>query len=188
MASAIVAPPRPITPDSGKLYEVVNGQRREIPPMGALAGMVASMLSQYLGAFATQHRLGLVVVEVLFRLVGSGDKQRRPDVAFVGYGHLPDPALPPEDPPNWDVIPDLAVEVVSPTNTASEILDKIQDYFGSGVRLVWVVYPKHRQVYVYESLTQTAILRENDELDGGAVLPGFRLKIAALFAPLVKPQ
>src|SRR5438067_9065857 len=116
MASPSVAPASLIPTeigDSENLYEVVNGERREIPHMGALAGIIASVLSQYLGVFATQHKLGLVMVEVLFRL-GANGPERRPDVAFISYDRWPLAAVPTEDPPAWPVVPNLAVEVVSP--------------------------------------------------------------------------
>jgi Uma2 family endonuclease len=81
----------------------------------------------------------------------------------------------------WDVVPDLAVEVISPHDLAEEILQKVVEYFQAGVRLVWIVYPQQRLVYVHESLTQVRCLTQTEELDGGAVLPGFRLPLANLF-------
>jgi Uma2 family endonuclease len=179
-------PKAPPLGDSDSLYEIVNGERREKPPMGALAGTVASFLVSYLNAFAFPQRLGFAISEVLF-ILRPDRPQRRPDIAFVSYTRWKTPPAPTEDPPAWDVVPNLAVEVVSPTNTAVEIEDKIQEYFDAGVELVWVIYPRHRRIYVYESPTQTRILLETDELDGGKVLPGFTLKIATLFEALVKP-
>jgi Uma2 family endonuclease len=190
MAAPPVAPALPARSkalDSETLYEIINGERREIPHMGTLSGMLASVLAQYLGIFGAQHKLGLAAVEVLFRMIPNRPA-RRPDVAFVAYDRWSTPAIPVDDPPAWEVVPNLAVEVVSPTNRAEEIEDKIGDYFSAGVQLVWVVYPRHRRIYVYDSPTQNRILVESDELDGGAVLPGFRLKIATLFEALSKPK
>jgi Uma2 family endonuclease len=87
----------------------------------------------------------------------------------------------------WDVVPDLAVEVISPSDLVYDLIQKIAEYFEAGVRLVWVVYPPQRLVYVYESLTRARILTVADELEGGAVLPGFRLPVANLF-PEVAPS
>ena len=67
----------------------------------------------------------------------------------------------------WDVVPDLAVEVISPHNPAEESVQKIREYFEAGVILVWVVYPEERQVYVYESPKQIRVLTGDDTLDGG---------------------
>jgi Uma2 family endonuclease len=75
----------------------------------------------------------------------------------------------------------LAVEVITSTTTADEILDKIRDYFFTGVQLVWVIYPRQRYVYVYTADDKVVILTEKGELDGGDVLPGFRLPLAGLF-------
>jgi Uma2 family endonuclease len=179
--------PRPGEPDDGRLYEVVNGQRKEVPRMGAFAATIATFLAAHLNLFAWQHRLGFAVVEVLFQLA-PGRPQRRPDVAYIPYSRWQGLPQPLQDPAAWDVIPSLAVEIVSPTNTAEDIEDKLQDYFGAGVQLVWVIYPLRRRAYVYESLTQVHIRTDNDELDGGAVLPGFRLRIADLFVALVPPS
>jgi Uma2 family endonuclease len=79
------------------------------------------------------------------------------------------------------VVPDLAIEVISPTNTAADVLVKVRDYFRAGVRRVWVIYPVEGEVYAYESPTVIRVLQRGDELDGEDVLPGFRLPLATLF-------
>jgi Uma2 family endonuclease len=171
--------------DSAELYEIVNGMRREVSPMGAWAGVVASLLAHSLNSFARQRKLGLAVVEVLFRLKHN---QRRPDLAFVALDRWPLAAVPTEDPPALDVAPNLAVEIVSQNNSAAEVFLKTQEYFESGVQLVWVVYPLQRCIQVFESAEQSRILHEEDELDGGRVLPGFRLQLSELFAVVPKGQ
>ncbi len=80
-----------------------------------------------------------------------------------------------------DVAPDLAIEVVSPSNKADEVIGKVREYFQAGALRVWIVYPSVRQVYVYESSKKVAILGEGDDLDGGDLVPGFRLSLAELF-------
>jgi Uma2 family endonuclease len=79
------------------------------------------------------------------------------------------------------VLPDLCVEVVSPHDWADEIMDKVREYFEAGARLVWVIYPRHQMVIVHESLTSVRGLSRIDTLDGGVVLPQFRLPLAELF-------
>jgi Uma2 family endonuclease len=79
-------------------------------------------------------------------------------------------------------VPDLAVEVTSKSNTRKEMDRKLKDYFETGVRVVWEVEPRKRIISVYRSLTDSVTLREADELDGGEVLPGFRVKVATIFA------
>ena len=106
-------PPPPLSPDA--LYEVINGQPVEIPPMGAFECYVANLLSGALNLFARQHRLGVALVETLFDL-GAGFSRRRPDVAFVSRQRWPHRQVPHDE--AWSVVPDLAVEVVSKSNTA----------------------------------------------------------------------
>lgn len=173
--------------DSDSLYEIIDGQRREVPPMGTYAGMFASMLIHSLQAFALQSRRGLAAVEVLFRMAAHLPA-RRPDIAFVAFDRWGTSPPLEDDPSPWEVVPNLAVEVVSPTNLAEEMEDRILEYLAAGVQLVWVVYPHHRRIYVYESPTRVCILTENDELDGGEVLPGYRQSIGALYAFLSKPN
>lgn len=163
------------------LYEVINGLRVEMPPMSAYSSKIASRLVRWAGAFADPLGLGEVVGEVLFRLPLNPDRNRRPDMAFVSAGRWPLNRPMPLRDNAWDVVPDLAAEVVSPNDLAEEIIQKLLEYFQAGVRLVWVVYPQQQLVYVHESPTQVRGLTRQDELDGGAVLPGFRLPLANLF-------
>lgn len=172
--------------DDESLYEVVNHQRKELARMGAFENLLASILSQYMGIVALKDRCGVVVTETLFLLDSVADLQRRPDVAFVSYAGWPERTVPRVN--AWNVVPDLAVEVVSQTNTAEEIDGKITDYFAAGVHLVWVLYPDSGRVYVYESPTRVHGLEKTDELDGGSVLPNFRLPIQTLFAAVEKPE
>jgi Uma2 family endonuclease len=172
--------------DSDVLYEVVNGQRVEVLPMGALEGFIAFALGRRMADFADAHNLGLVVVEVLFALMADGSLKRRPDVAFVCHQRWPERTPPKAE--AWNVVPDLAVEVISESNLWREVLGKVRGYFDVGVRLVWVIDPALRVAYVYSSPTQVRVLQSDGELDGEAVLPGFRLSIAALFEAGTKSE
>ena len=168
--------------DHDVLYEVVNGQRVEPPPMGVFDTFLANVLSYHLYGFASSGGLGRTVMEMLFRLAPLGNVERRPDVAFVSYHRWPRNRPVPRT-AAWDVVPELTVEVVSPNNAAPQMLCKVHEYFQAGVERVWVVYPNVQQVYVYSSPTQIRVLTMADELDGEHVLPGFRLAVAALFEP-----
>jgi Uma2 family endonuclease len=123
--------------------------------------------------------VGRAINEALFGL--APHRRRRPDVAFVSNQRWPrERALPSSDP--WPVVPNLAVEVVSPTEQAEPLLRKLVEYFEARVELVWIIYPMLRLAYVYESLTRVRGLTATDELDGGTVLPGFKLALSVLFA------
>jgi Uma2 family endonuclease len=166
--------------DADGLYEIVGGERVELPPMSAYAAMIASRLVSKLNAFAEPRGLGEGVSELLFRLPLDQERNRRPDVAFVTRERAKG-LTPPVDANAWEMVPDLAVEVVSPTDFAEDLLQKADEYFRAGVRIVWVIYPRLRLIHVYESLTEVRGLLESGELDGRAVLPGFRLPLVELF-------
>jgi Uma2 family endonuclease len=107
---------------------------------------------------------------------------RLPDVAYVSWDRIPGRCIPKEPVP--DIVPDLAVEVLSASNTRAEMDRKRREYFEAGVRLVWEVQPKSRVVIVYTSLVDSAVLQQSDTVDGGAVLPGFSLSLPELFGEL----
>jgi Uma2 family endonuclease len=162
------------------LYEVVDGQIVELPPMGVYETDIANLLAEAINAHARKGRLGRAFHELLFRIDVDRKLKRRPNLAFVSGAKWPFGKRVP-DAEAWDMVPDLAVEVVSDTNGANEIIVKVNDYFRTGSRLVWVVYPVVRQVYVYSSATNVRILAETEDLDGGDVVPGFRLSLKRLF-------
>jgi Uma2 family endonuclease len=162
------------------LYEVVRGRRVELPPMEAYPTHIASNLGQFLGSFVRSQRLGRVEVEMLFLIDAAEDHQRRPDVAFISYERWARNRPVPDD-AAWEVVPDLAIEVVSPTDRAEDALEKVRDYFRAGVRAVWMIYPKLRVIHLFDAFTAIRVLTHADELDGGAVIPGFRLPLATLF-------
>jgi Uma2 family endonuclease len=167
-------------PGVSKLYEVVDGVVVEPPPMGASEVWIASSLSYFLADFVRKQRLGRVSTEMLYVIDRERDRQRRPDLSFVSFGRWPaDRGVP--SAAAWDVVPDLAVEVVSPTDLYYDVMEKLWDYIGAGVRLVWIIYPPRRLVYVYRTPNEARILHAADELDGGDVLPGFSLGVASLF-------
>src|SRR5262245_17274201 len=122
--------------DGDVLYEVVNGQKVELPPMSALASDIASELLSHLRAYARDKNLGRAFMEMLFFLAVLAC-QRRPDVAYVSFDRWPrDRRVPDEE--GWDVVPELAAEVISPSNTAEGVLTKLREYFQAGVLRVWV--------------------------------------------------
>jgi Uma2 family endonuclease len=169
-----------LEPPGDLLYEVVDGRILELLPMGAYESDIANFLAQLLDEHARKFRFGRAFVELLFRIDVARDLKRRPDVAFVSATRWPYGKRVPRG-EAWDMIPNLAIEVVSKSNTGEEILAKLEDYFQTGTELVWFVYPSARQVYVYTSATDVRILAHSADLDGGDVIPGFHLAVNRLF-------
>ena len=161
------------------LYELVDGQVVE-KTMDASEVGIANLLVQFLGSFVLSQRLGRAFSEMLFRIDQAKDLQRRPDVAFVSVARWPLRKRVHEG-AAWDLVPDLAIEVVSPSNTANEMNGKIHEYFEAGVARVWMIYPSRQEIYVYTSPTDIQVVQLGQDLDGGELIPGFRLPLAALF-------
>ncbi|MGC8641528.1 MAG: Uma2 family endonuclease [Isosphaeraceae bacterium] len=161
------------------LYEVIDGQIEE-KVIGSYETGIASVLIRVLAPFASTNRLGQVFSEMLFRINIAKDLQRRPDLAFVSHARWPYNRRPPRG-SFWDMVPDLAIEVVSPTNSAFQVQKKIHSYFEAGVVQVWVIYPDEKEVYVYASPTRITVLQVGQDIEGGDLLPGFRLPVANLF-------
>lgn len=176
-----VPPPTSLTASvsDDMLYEVVDGQTVD-KKMSARETEIASILVQLLGPYLSTNRLGKVVGEMLFRIDLEKDLRRRPDVAVVSHARWPFNRRIPKVTP-WDMVPNLAIEVISDSNSAYEVQQKIHEYFAAGVSRVWVIYPDQAEVYLYASPTQIQVLKIGQELDGGDLLPGFRLPVAALF-------
>jgi Uma2 family endonuclease len=108
------------------------------------------------------------------------EHNRRPDVIFVSAAKWPIDKKCPFD-NAWAIVPDLCVEVVSPSDSANELQEKIDKYFDAGVTLVWVVYPDREIVDVYAPGNRISRFRKPDTLTGGTVIPGFELPLAELF-------
>lgn len=162
------------------LYEIVNGEVRECPPMSAFETSLANILHVILDTFVVREGLGRAYMEMLFLIDPAKNLQRRPDIAFVSYKRWPRDRRVPRT-AAWDVVPNVALEVVSRTNTWEEVVEKIRDYFRTGVEQVWVFSPSVEQVYVYTSVSANRILGRDETLDGGDVIPGFGSPLAQLF-------
>jgi Uma2 family endonuclease len=173
---AVATEPAPEEP----LYEIVNGQTVELPPMSIYSTRVAGKLFSRLDVHTEAHALGTAVMEGLFILDAVRNLRRRPDVAFVSAAKWPLDRLLPES-GDWRIVPDLAVEVVSPTDVFQDVLSKMREYFHVGVSQVWIVLPTDHEIYVYDSPTNPRVLTAADELDGGALLPGLHLAVGSLF-------
>ena len=162
--------------------ELVDGVLVPTSPSAGSHGSIAMRLAIVLGPFVLEHALGeLFDSSTGFVLRRNPDLVRSPDVAFVAASRLaagvPRRGFLP-------MAPDLAVEILSPSNTASEMTRKLADYFGHGTRAVWLVDPDAEELTVYAASAIPRRLHGRDTLDGGDVLPGFATPVAALFAGL----
>jgi Uma2 family endonuclease len=158
--------------------ELIRGRLITMPPNGAEHGWIAATLAASLATFAERRSVGAVFgTGTGFRLASNPDTVRAPDVAFVtaerisgklARGFFPGP-------------PDLAVEVLSPEDRASEVLAKVQEWLDAGCRAVWVADPRTQSVTVYRSRSEIAVLTVAETLDGGELLPGVKLPLGEVF-------
>lgn len=168
----------------GRLYELVDGTLVE-KPMGRPESFVAIELGRHLGNHVHEHDLGFCtgaddLIEVMPKLV------RGPDVSFTSWKRRPEKTV--DSDQISKVIPDLAVEVLSPKNTRAEIERKLKEYFLGGVQIVWIIDPRRRTADMHTDPDKKTTIDESGTLDGGDVLPGFRVPLAKLFARLEKPK
>lgn len=166
-------------PDDGFRYELVRGELRKMAPAGYVHGRVAMNIATPLDQFARVHHLGIVcAAETGFKLASNPDTVRAPDVAFIRRDRV-------EEIGNvegyWPGAPDLVVEVVSPSDTYSEVEEKVLEWLEAGVHMVIVANPRKRVVTVYRSLTEITVLTEADTLDGADVVPGWNLAVRDIF-------
>ena len=169
---------------SDRLCELVDGVLVE-KTVGIYESYLAVLLTRLLGNHIEQNQMGIVLgADGMARL--SPGLVRIPDACFISWERLPDRRVP--QTPMLGFAPDLAAEVISPSNTRKEMARKLEDYFKSGVRLVWYFYPKTRECHAFQSSQDCVILREDDTLSGGDVVPGFSLRLRDFFAQPERPK
>ena len=162
------------------VLELIRGELKITSPTGGTHGISCAQLVMEITKFVKSKNLGMVFAPETGCIVGRDpDSVLGVDVAYVSHERMKaveniDKFLP--------FAPDLAIEVLSPTNTAQEMDEKVALYFASGARAVWVFNPKRRTVAAYKSPFDVRILSEHDTLDGGDVLPGFSLELSKVFA------
>jgi Uma2 family endonuclease len=163
-----------------RLFELIDGVLVE-KAVGTKEGFLAGFVLRRVGDFAEDHDLGLA---------GAGDSPFRlrlglvriPDVSFISWQRIPGEEFPADA--IAGLIPDLAVEVLSESNTRAEIELKLDHYFETGVRAAWVIDPKKKSAVVYNSRTRVKEIGTDGDLTAPKVLPGFRLPLRDVFASL----
>jgi Uma2 family endonuclease len=159
------------------LCELVDGVLVE-KAMGLYESLLAVQLGYFFQLYLDAHPLGVVAGEAGMLRLAPG-LVRAPDVSFLSWDHFPDHLLPADAVPG--LAPDLAVEILSESNTEAEMERKRDEYFSAGTKLTWLVDPSTRTVRIYTNPTDFRLLQETDTLDGGDVLPGFTLSIRTWF-------
>lgn len=161
-------------PNDGRKYELVNG-RIQIVPTGGRHGKIGYRLARRVGNYAPESLEGFDS-STGFRMAGGNI--RSPDFSLMQKARLPQ-GEPPVD--FIDGAPDLAVEVVSPSENLKDLYQKVLEYFESGAREVWLLFPERKQVYRYTAPLEVEVLREDDVLTGGELLPDFQVRVGELF-------
>ena len=160
--------------------ELIRGVLCETMSTGQRHGRIVVNLSAELRAFVKPRRLGtLVASDSGVWLERDPDTVREPDIAFTSAERLPLG----EDVPGYaEVVPDLVIEVASPSDSRREVNDKARMWLSHGVRLVWVVYPGSLTVEVHQPDAAVSTLTGDQALDGMEVLPGFTCAVSEIFA------
>jgi Uma2 family endonuclease len=158
--------------------ELVRGQLVRSPRPASLHGRIVIRLGRRLDEYAEAGGHGVVLADAGVILSRHPDTVRGPDIAFFSPDRIPEGAY---GTTFWGP-PDLAVEIVSPSNRVSELQEKLADYLDAGMRRVWVVDPATRSVTVWAPTGEARVVREGGTLEGDDVLPGFRLEVSALFS------
>lgn len=161
-----------------KRYELIEGVLIEISGPGGIHGRMVIRLGRFLDTFAEENNLGIVTAETGCHPPDDRHTLLLPDVAFISHGRAPDPF-----PANFiPVMPDLVVEIQSPSNTIRELREKAQLYLRLGVALVWLVSPATGTVEIHRAGRPLRTLARTDSLSGEDILPGFALSLPRLFA------
>ena len=167
-------------PDDGyHRYELVRGELRTMAPPGVYHGKSATRVGRSLADYVDENDLGEVYITEVGFLIGSNpDHVRAPDIAFVRreredevgeiQGYFPGP-------------PDLAIEVISPNDIYREVDEKVQDWLDAGTRMVIVINPRRREVRLHTPQADAIVLMPGDTLDGGDVVPGWRIPVRTVF-------
>ena len=166
-------------PDDGFRYELVRGELRKMVPAGHDHGGIAASVAARLYVHATEGGLGKVyAAETGFKLGSDPDHIRAPDAAFVRRERAEAARGTPGFFPG---APDVAVEVISPSDSYTEVEEKVADWLGAGTLAVVVVDPRRRTVKVHRSLVDAAVLTEADVLAIEDVVPGWRMPVRDIF-------
>ncbi|MBX7172040.1 MAG: Uma2 family endonuclease [Pyrinomonadaceae bacterium] len=165
-------------------YEMVYGEIRERTMPNPQHGRIQAKVATKLGLYLEQNELGIVYTETNFEFAKG--LTRVPDIAFISFENFPTEGE--EKGSRWHIPPDLAIEVISPSDIYEEVQEKIIEYFTFGVKQVWIISPESKTLTVYHSLKKTTIYTKEDELICEDILPEFHLQLGEIFQPPKKQK
>lgn len=165
-------------PRDDTFQELVRGEVQVSPPPGGPHGVASGVAYVLLWDYVRPRALGRVFRQSGFRLERDPDTVRAPDVAFVAATRLPAGRLPEG---YMDVVPDLVVEVISPSESAVEVQERVQQWLRWGARMAWLAYPRTRSIAVHRPGGEIRLLGPEDLIDGGDVLPSFQAQVGDFF-------
>jgi len=161
--------------DDGMRHELDEGELISMPSPFTHHGKIQARTTAILWNFTQQRSLGLIITETGFRL--RHDTVRPPDVSLIRAERANGLELE----RRFEGAPDLAVEIISPSETAAEIAHKVRQYLHAGVEVVWVLYPRDRTIHVFESSHKAQILEAEEMLEAPDLLPGFSVRVSEFF-------
>jgi Uma2 family endonuclease len=164
-------------PDDGVRHELSEGELITMPPPKSLHTLVALAIFEALQAYLKQHGAARAFPEAGYVLCREPLTVRQPDVSLLRKERIQDTA--PDD--YFEGAPELAIEVVSPSDSAQDLEIKVEQYLEAGATQVWVIYPATKRVHIFHPGDRPTILDETQTLEGGDLLPGFSIKVADLF-------
>jgi Uma2 family endonuclease len=164
-------------PDDGIRRELIDGELRTMSPTGAGHGEHESAITFHIGTYLASNPVARMWGgEVGFLLRRNPDRVRAPDIAIMRRQRVPPAGF-------FEGAPDLAIEIVSPGDAADDVEEKVQEWLAAGAETVWVVYPTGPRLAVRRPDGSAQTYGPDDDVDGGPMLPGFRMRLSALLTP-----
>lgn len=162
-------------------FDLIRGEVIQVPPAGERHGRIAANIELRIGYALLERGLGQTyIAEPGFVLARDPDVVLCPDAAFILYERFPSEH---EETGFFEIVPDIVLEVISPSDRARDVIAKLNEYLKAGVPLVWLADPAQRTMTVYAPDEPPRVLGEADELDGGDIVPDFRLSLREVFSP-----